>query len=320
METDRTQTIGNPDCVRFKDPQSSDLLCISYYEKIRDDAEEFRGGITLFSLDSETNKLNPLSSRSRTAIFDFVWAGESVITANVDYSLSKFSLKDLTLTEESEVAKLEFKPISLCLTGDELFVSGSEGHVAAVDSLTGETKWSKSLFSDNTWCVDYSPESSLIISGSDDSYMCSIDSRTGEKVTKLRPFRKDGDFGITSTNFNLQNPNEVLVGSFGKHLALFDIRNLRESVVETKTQGGVWRIIQRNKALYLPLCFANCYQIFELSAKDSEREFKELETFQGGHQSLVYAMDANEKGKIVSASFYDRVIEVRDGIHSSKPN
>jgi hypothetical protein len=51
---------------------------------------------------------------------------------------------------------------------------------------------------------------------------------------------------------------------------LWDIRNIKSSVSDYKTEGGVWRIVESKNLLFLGLSFANEFEIIKFGLENSK--------------------------------------------------
>ena len=92
---------------------------------------------------------------------------------------------------------------------------------------------------------------------------------------------------------------------FDQYIRLWDIRNIKTPVLEHKTDGGVWRIIENKEKIFLGLSFANQFEILEFGLEKSIQSLAKIKE----HDSLAYGLDFYEnenENYLVTSSFYDK--------------
>jgi diphthamide biosynthesis protein 7 len=186
---------------------------------------------------------------------------------------------------ESNMATITAKGEISLICGDRL-VSKIQAHSSIVES----------------WSCALSPESAaLVASGSDDCTLKFWDTRSSELVLENK---RSHTMGTTCIEF-LDNPNEVLTGSYDDRIRRFDMRNINQPVEERKTIGGVWRIKPFGKTgrIFVAACYGGCTVV------DMNEGFSALISDYTEHDSMAYGIGALSDNSAVSCSFYDKRVQ-----------
>ncbi|CAD6244171.1 GSCOCG00013282001-RA-CDS [Cotesia congregata] len=296
------------------------------------------GIIFLFKVESEQLKL--LQKLNVPAVLDMKWAhkkcqGDILLgVVNSIGFLQVFKLKvdelEIELLTEARVCEdglalsLDWSTggVQNDATDVKIAVSDSKGRVSLFGVSLGKLEClsSQDAHEFEAWITAFDYwNTDVVYSGGDDCQFKRFDARKGLQVIGTN---RSHEAGVTSLHSNPRKEFSLASGSYDETLRLWDTRNFRRPVSETKLGGGIWRLKwDPLEARYLlAACMYGGFRIVDCQNKDDPQVIAEyLE-----HQSIAYGCDwcalsveeaencsSQEYHQLVATcSFYDKMLKL----------
>jgi len=211
---------------------------------------------------------------------------------------------------------------------EKIIVSLSNGELALIqvhdERMEPLNIWKAHCFEAWITAADFTDEN-IIYSGGDDCLLKLWDVRQG--FCKPTSVSKHFSMGVCSIQSMWCNSNLFSAGSYDENVVIWDKRNMRRCISETKTGGGVWRIKWHPliKDVLLTACMHNGFHIYKYD--DSFTSANEVCVFDQQAQ-LAYGADwclqrgnpskdlttqnILDQSYIATCSFYDHSMKVWD--------
>lgn len=152
---------------------------------------------------------------------------------------------------------------------------------------------------------------SIIFSGGDDARFKTWDSRIG--FTSAITTSRRHTMGVCSIQSNPHREHILATGSYDETVLLWDLRQPRSPISETRVGGGVWRL-KWHPTRGNHLAAASMHNGFHVLKVDESGEVQVTKHFTE-HQSLAYGVDwqhaaKESQGLLASCSFYDHTLHL----------
>ncbi|KAF6166572.1 hypothetical protein GIB67_005434 [Kingdonia uniflora] len=330
---------GNVDAVEFCPHEHfHHVLAAATYTLQEGNNPSRSGSISLFSVDAQTNSLEPFHRINTSGIFDIKWSpievnGSPLLAqADADGYLRIHSLETSSIHAKiGDSSLIEFgeekvsSSMCLCLdwspSATSISVALSDGSVSIINlceaKLNIQQTWNAHKF--EIWATSFDPhQPELVYTGSDDCRFCCWDLREG--LSKLAfQNSKIHTMGVCCISKSPSDPNKLLTGSYDEYLREWDVRSISKPVSENSIRlgGGVWRIKHHPvvPGLVLAACMHNGFAIVNIGGGNADL----VETY-CKHDSLAYGADwqrgslhkkdGRERSLVATCSFYDRLLRI----------
>ncbi|CAG8535928.1 7332_t:CDS:10 [Paraglomus occultum] len=196
-------------------------------------------------------------------------------------------------------------------------VSDSEGQISilSIDSdqrIDCTFKWTAHKYS--AWIAAFNYwNTNIVYSGGDDCLMKGWDIRTDPSVPVF--CNKKHQAGVCSIQSSPHDENYIVSGGYDEHIYLWDVRIMRQPLLEHHLGGGIWRLKWHPKSnnVIVAACMHNGFHIVKIDESDDQhRAF--VDTSFVEHKSLAYGVDwsysQDQKQLVASCSFYDHIIHL----------
>lgn len=262
---------------------------------------------------------SPAVLDTRVVSFSESNAGIVVLTACADGNLRCHEFPSLNILWAYSHGKMitSLSTITSSSSNDSVSVtfSDSSGGIALVEaSRTGCKKvWASDVSSPihaaEAWTVD-GADTSLLISGGDDGYLCATDLRTTNTAWKKRAHNS---VGVTTVVCPSTDNSELWTGGYDDHVRLWDLRKMRVPLAEKNLGGGVWRLKfhPSDPSTILAACMYDGFKVLE-----RKEDTLEIATEYRQHESIAYGAawlsngDECSSSYALTASFYDKSLQL----------
>ncbi|EGC38971.1 hypothetical protein DICPUDRAFT_75478 [Dictyostelium purpureum] len=329
------------DSVEFY-PNQNNLFVCGTYEIEKGDTEykeRRKGKLYLFEIEEPSQGNEELPNFKETqsinynsGILDMKWnkSGEQlgVVMSRGELNIYNFKQqeKQLELLKSSEIS-LDSGILSLSLdwnvSGSKVIVSFSDGKVGIFDvnSLDNAiSRWKAHDYEAWICAFNYHNES-IVFSGGDDCKFKIWDTRIAVEENDNAPMNtitKKCDMGVTSIHCHPSMENIVAVGSYDECLRIWDLRSMRQPLVQTDSLGGgVWRVKWHpyNKNQLVTACMGGGFHVLESESENDFSTLQVINSYEGPHKSIAYGVDwsynkNNDKQHIGCCSFYDKCLSI----------
>ena len=336
----KCDTTYTADCVDFCpiDNYYNYLLVGTYQltqqnsEDIENQQQERIGKLYLFTIE-EKSFLKLKQELKMAGILDAKWchyriSDNSIIYVAIVNAEGKLLIYEFDETEENLKLRREINVANTslalhvdwcrtlaCIDNACLTITDAVGNIHIYCFINNEFEFKQIIKAHNyeAWIAVFNfSNSSIVYSGGDDSKFCGFDLRKSSQNCNIF-INKEHNAGVTSIEPCFKDENYLYTGSYDEILRLWDTRNMKNSVTDTKIGGGLWRLRSHyNKGN--PLLLASCmHEGFKIVNGDPTKPTKILATYDE-HQSLAYGADwikePDVKGfhTIASVSFYDHLL------------
>lgn len=308
----------NTDClINLPKDESSNQLLVGCYQ-LDESTRSKDGSINKFRINQSSNQQTAQINNRSINSFDLIDSFQTSAIfdiARVDdqYSLAVDSVGLLHLIDQSNEKLIELSTLSVdndCLCYVDYrsglaAIGGSNGNVSVVQidtSAAHVTQTFKQAHYDSVWCTLIDQSNNLIYSGSDDCVVKANDIRSGDSRTINQSTHQAG---ICHLALHPSDSNLIASGSYDERFRIFDIRNWRAPIHETRLGGGVWRLDWRDEDTVAAACMHNGAHV--LKRTDDQWTVK---SSYYGHESLVYGILFIDDHTLASCSFYDKSLQL----------
>lgn len=304
----------NVDCVEFS-PFGSVIAC-GLYQLIEN---ERKGGVVLLKFDENRLKFENFYESSGVFHLKYLQNSSKLITATADGHLNLLDSKFSRLSKTAHTILTDKMLLSADLrfsSGDlhKFVASDSDGHLhtGVVESQAFEKldSWRAHQLPDSqasceVWCSSFSHwNSEILFSGADDCKWKLWDTRDLHAAKISNGYHKAG---VISVCCHPTKENYLLTGSYDDFLCLWDLRTVKNPLLDINLGGGVWKIKFRPKdpSKILCACMYNGWALLN----DDDLSIKQTVNIDG---SLLYGVDwsPDSDNFFVCCTFYDRTVRI----------
>ncbi|XP_003740368.1 diphthine methyltransferase homolog [Galendromus occidentalis] len=302
LELHRCSMPLNCDAVEFCDDHARFL--VATYELDESSNSSREGSLSLFRTSQESfEKLSSIEAPAGVLDIKFFPTERDRFIAplaNGSVNVGRVTAEDeIQLLSSSESIASDIT-LSVSSRGDDrvaaAYSSGSVREFRITESVVKLLSCGK-VHQHEAWAVLAMDDRTL--SGGDD---CTLRCSEGNGNRVMRRF----DAGVTAIERDLEE-NGILVGTYEDKIYKFDLRNIKQPLLEKNLGGGIWRI-KKNPSSPRFLALAGMYA----GAFIVERDTLEVCSTFKGHESMCYGVAWRDNQRIVSCSFYDKLVVMWD--------
>lgn len=275
-------------------------LVVSTYQL--DSAADSRAG-SLHFLSAQLESLHVHSTPA--GVFRFVFPSSSVcVSALTDGSIYSTNMSDFTSSSFSVSEKML---LDVSCHGDNALCTDNNGHAHYVntDTSTIVTSWlaHKLPFTSEpcevwTCCL----HDDMACTGGEDALLRLWDVRTAVSVGVAKLF----EAGVTYSRW--MDSHTLLTGSYDQKIRLIDTRNMKESIKEIETAGGVWHVetsSHDDTVRHLAACMYGGWALFD-------EDFQPLASDEKAGEQLLYGAAMLSANRLAYSTFNDYTVTAAD--------